>query len=393
MSALNKPPNHLISDSLITGSTPKQDGFYMPAEFAPIQKVWMIWPYRADNWRGQAVPAKAAYADVAIAIQPFAQVAVLVNPADSQACRDSLPDAIEVIAMPSNDAWARDIVPTFLINDSGDLRACDWVFNAWGGDYDGLYTPWDDDDQLAARLCNLLGIKRYRTDGFVMEGGAFHVDGEGSVLTTRMCLLSAGRNPHLSEREIEEALKDYLNAQKVLWLDDGIDPDETTGHIDDIACFARAGEVVCLYTDDIDHPFYAATQKAYQQLSNMRDAKGRRLKVHKLCCTKHPVTLPNNYAIEQSDDAKARHTGDICIASYVNFLICNDAIIVPQYDDINDSLAIEQLEKIFPQHQVVAVRTKEIVFGGGNIHCITQQQPATKHRLKTTPQNTANNGI
>ena len=366
------------SKNLITNSTPADDGFYMPAEFAPIEKIWMIWPYRTDNWRQNAIPAKHTYAAVATTISRFCKVAVLVTPDDYQACRDSLPDTIEVTAMLSNDAWARDIVPTFLIHDSGELRACDWTFNAWGGDYDGLYSPWDDDDKLAERLCEHLGIKRYRTDGFVMEGGAFHVDGEGTVLTTRMCLLSPGRNPHLDEHQIEDTLKAYLNAKKVLWIDDGIDPDETTGHIDDLACFARPGEVVCLYTDDPEHPFFAATQNAYQQLLNMTDAKGRRLTVHKLCCTKYPVTLPDNYDIVQSDDAKARLPGDICIASYANFLICNDAIIVPQYDDINDDLAIKQLEKVFPKHQVVGVRTKEIVFGGGNIHCITQQQPAVK---------------
>ncbi len=365
----------LLPNRLITGSTPQQDGFYMPAEFEPIQKIWMVWPYRADNWRQQTIPAQKAYANVALAINRFCKIGILVNPDDYQSCRDSLPADIDVISMPSNDAWARDTVPTFLINEAGELRACDWTFNAWGGDYDGLYSPWDDDDKLAERLCDHLDIKRYRTDDFVMEGGAFHVDGEGTVLTTRMCLLSPGRNPHLTEAQIEDKLKAYLNVQKVLWIDDGIDPDETTGHIDDIACFARPGEVVCLFTDDPKHPFYEATQKAYEQLSNMTDAKGRRLKVHKLCCTKNSVTLPEHYDIEQSDDAKARLTGDVCIASYANFLICNDAVIVPQYDDINDALAIEQLEKVFPQHQVVGVRTKEIVFGGGNIHCITQQQP------------------
>lgn len=383
MSISNEQSSQESSKNLITDSTPSDDGFYMPAEFAPIQKVWMIWPYRADNWRQQAQPAKVSYAAVAMAIRPFCNVAVLVNPTDYRACRDSLPEDIDVISIPSNDAWARDIVPTFLINETGDLRACDWTFNAWGGDYDGLYAPWDDDDKLAARLCEHLGIKRYRTEGFVMEGGAFHVDGEGTVLTTRMCLLSPGRNPHLTEHQIEDKLKTYLNAKKVLWIDDGIDPDETTGHIDDIACFARPGEVVCLFTDDPSHPFFTATQKAYQQLTAMTDAKGRRLKVHKLCCTKQPVTLPEHYDIEQSDEAKARRTGDVCIASYANFLICNDAIIVPQYDDINDRLAITQLEKVFPRHQVVGVHTKEIVFGGGNIHCITQQQPAVRLQPKT----------
>jgi len=367
---------------LLTDTTPQQDDFHMPAEFEPIEKVWMVWPYRADNWRQQAVPAKKAYADVALAIHTFCKVGVLVNPNDYEQCRDSLPSDIDVIAMPSDDAWARDTVPTFLVNNAGELRACDWTFNAWGGDYDGLYSPWDDDDKLAECLCEHLDISRYRTDNFVMEGGAFHVDGEGTVLTTRMCLLSPGRNPHLTEAQIEDKLKAYLNVQKVLWIDDGIDPDETTGHVDDIACFARPGEVVCLYTDDPEHPFYEATQKAYEQLSNMTDAKGRRLKVHKLCCTQQPVTLPDDYDIVQSDDAKPRLTGDVCIASYANFLICNDAVIVPQYDDKNDALAIEQLEKVFPQHQVVGVRTREIVFGGGNIHCITQQQP--KPLIKST---------
>lgn len=141
---------------LIQDSTPKQDGFYMPAEYAPIEKVWMVWPYRADNWRQNAVPAKHSYTSVATAINDFCKVAVLVNPDDYQSCRDSLPQDIEVITMPSNDAWARDIAPTFLINDKGELRGCDWTFNAWGGDYDGLYAPWDDDDKLAARLCDYL---------------------------------------------------------------------------------------------------------------------------------------------------------------------------------------------------------------------------------------------
>lgn len=365
------PPISLV----ITDTTPKADGFFMPAEFAPLQKIWMIWPYRPDNWREHARPAQSAYSAVATAISQFCDVVMLVTEEQRQTCREQLPDTIEVMVMPSNDAWARDIVPTFLINDNGALRACDWHFNAWGGDYDGLYTPWDDDDKLAARLCEILQIPRYRPENFVLEGGAFHVDGEGTVLTTRMCLLSPGRNPHLNEKQIETRLKDYLNADKVLWLEDGIDPDETTGHVDDLACFVRPGEVVCLFTDDPHHPFYEATQKAHQQLATMTDAKGRALIVHKLCCTKTPITLPNNHQVTLSDDAKSRHTDDVCIASYANFLICNEGVIVPQYDDEHDTLALQQLAAIFPNHQIVGVHTKEIVYGGGNIHCITQQQP------------------
>lgn len=366
---------------LITKTTPKDDGFFMPAEFAPQERVWLIWPYRLDNWRDGARPAQAAYAAVAEAISQFCDVTVIATDDTFADCRAQLPDMIDVIALPSNDAWARDIVPTFLINNDGELRACDWHFNAWGGDFDGLYSPWDDDDKLAERLTAKLDIPRYRPDNFVLEGGAFHVDGEGTVLTTRMCLLSEGRNPHLSEAEIETYLKDYLNVEKVLWLDDGIDPDETTGHVDDVACFVRPSEVVCLYTDDPEHPFYDAAQKAHQRLREMTDAKGRKLTVHKLCCTKDNVTLPKNHDVTDSEHAKDRSSDELCIASYANFLICNDGIIVPQYDDANDALALQQLAAIFPKHHVVGVRTREIVYGGGNIHCITQQQPVTKSSL------------
>ena len=188
---------------VITDTTPKADGFFMPAEFAPLKKIWMIWPYRLDNWRDRARPVQATYTAVATAISQFCDVTMLATKDELQNCREQLPERIEVMVMPSNDAWARDIVPTFLMNNKGELRACDWHFNAWGGEYDGLYTPWDDDDKLAARLCDQLDITRYRPDNFVLEGGAFHVDGEGTVLTTRMCLLSPGRNPHLNEAQIE----------------------------------------------------------------------------------------------------------------------------------------------------------------------------------------------
>lgn len=373
-------------------STPKQDGFFMPAEYSPIQRIWIVWPYRLDNWRDSAGPAQEAYLNVAMAISEFSHVTIIVDPKHVESCQhlvhQKLATAhqessydISIVTMPNDDAWVRDTGPSFLINKIGrptELRACDWTFNAWGGDVDGLYSPWEDDDRLASNIANYLSIKRYRTDDFVLEGGGFHVDGEDTVLTTRMCLLSSGRNPHLTEQDVESRLKDYLNAEKVLWLDDGIDPQETNGHIDAVACFARPGEVICIYTDDETHPFYATAQKCYQQLLKMSDAKGRQLKVHKLCCTKEPVALPEDIIAPNTDgsQAKSRIKGELCIASYANFLICNDGIIVPQYDDENDKLALQQLRHIFPSHKVVGVQTREIVYGGGNIHCITQQQPA-----------------
>ncbi len=359
----------------ITDSTPKADGFRMPAEFEPQDKIWMIWPERTDNWRDGAKPAQQAYAMVAKAICAFEPVNMLVSYAQYANCRNQLPPEITVIEMSTNDAWARDCGPSFLVNDHGDLRACDWTFNAWGGLTDGLYFPWDKDDMVARKICELEHVDSYRTDDFVLEGGSFHVDGEGTVLTTEMCLLSAGRNPSLSKGEIEQKLCEYLNCSKVLWLKDGIDPDETNGHIDDVACFIRPGEAACIYTEDKSHPFYRQSQDAYRQLLKMTDAKGRKLKVHKICCTKEPVRL-GDFMIDKTSDSIGRPAGELCIASYLNFLIVNGGVIVPQYGDANDALALEQIQSLFPDRKAVGVMTREIVYGGGNIHCITQQQPA-----------------
>ena len=233
----------------------------------------------------------------------------------------------------------------------------------------------DQDDLVARKICELEGVDSYRTDGFVLEGGSIHVDGQGTVLTTEMCLLSPGRNPELSRRDIEEKLCGYLGCEKVIWLRDGIDPDETNGHIDDVACFVAPGEVACIWTEDPENPFYQAAQDAFRTLSQATDAKGRRLTVHKLCLTKKPCCLEGAETIDAVEGTVPRENGEVSIASYMNFLIVNGAVIAPQYGDENDQLAIQQLQQMFPDRQIVGVQTREVAFGGGNIHCITQQQP------------------
>lgn len=361
----------------IEGTTPKQDGFRMPAEFESQERIYMIWPERSDNWRDGAKPAQKAYADVAEAIRKFTPVTMLVNSSQYANARASLSENIQVLEMSSNDAWCRDCGPTFLVNDKGERRACDWSFNAWGGLVDGLYFPWDLDDAMAEKICELENIDSYRLDDFILEGGSIHVDGEGTVLTTEMCLLSDGRNRHLSKAQIEDILKEYLGCEKVLWLKDGIDPDETNGHVDDVACFVRPGEVACIYTEDEDDPFYKVAQKNYKALSEMIDAKGRKLRVHKVCTPAKPVLLEGAETIDRVAGSIPRENGEICIASYLNYLVTNDGVIVPQYNDTNDELALAQLSEIFPDKEVVGVKTREVVFGGGNIHCITQQLPSS----------------
>jgi len=356
-------------------TTPQADGFRMPGEFEPQSHIYMLWPERPDNWRDGGKPAQAAFAEVAKAISQFVPVTMGVNRGQYQNARAALDPAIQVVEMSSDDSWVRDCGPTFVINDQGELRAVDWEFNAWGGLVDGLYFPWDQDALVAQKICELAGVDSYKTEGFILEGGSIHVDGEGTVLTTEMCLLSEGRNPQLTREEIEAMLASYLNIEKVLWIKDGIDPEETNGHIDDVACFVAPGEVACIYTEDTNDPFYKEAQEAFAFLSNATDAKGRHLKVHKLCMPKVPVTIKGDFAIDAVEGTIPREDGEICIASYMNFLIANGGVIVPQYGDENDALALQQVQAMFPGRKAVGVMTREVVYGGGNIHCITQQQP------------------
>lgn len=370
-------------------STPAADGFHMPAEFEPQDRVWMLWPRRTDTWSFGAKPAQAQYADIARTIARFTPVYVCVNEPDfknAQAVFDGV-DNVQVIELTSDDAWIRDTGATFVVDGKGGIRAVDWHFNAYGGLYDGLYFPWDKDDEIASKMAGIVGCDRYRPEEFVLEGGSIHVDGEGTVLTTDMCLLSPGRSASVNGLEpwseelrawCEEKLCAYLGVEKVIWVKDGIDPEETNGHIDDVACFVRPGEVVVIDTDDEDYPFYKEAKAAQATLAAATDARGRTLKVHTLCMPKKPLYMTQEACdtIDVDENAEPRVADEPLIASYLNYLVTNKGVIVPQYGDENDAMAIEQLQAIYPDHEVVGCQSWEVVYGGGNIHCITQQQPS-----------------
>lgn len=285
---------------------------------------------------------------------------------------------ITVIEMESDDAWARDVGPTFVTDESGRVRGVDWEFNAWGGQVDGLYAHWEKDDLVASRFCEALGYDSYEARPFVLEGGSIHSDGEGTVLVTAACLLSAGRNPGLSKEEIEEKLKAYLGAKKVIWLERGIYNDETNEHVDNICAFARPGEVVLAWTDDESDPQYAMSKSCLDVLERERDAKGRKLLVHKLPIPKKPVCVAEEdllgYEFEEGEDV--REAGERLAASYVNFYISNGAVVLPQFGDENDKRAVEILGQVFPERKIIPIAARDILLGGGNIHCITQQIPA-----------------
>ncbi|CAI3790222.1 Agmatine deiminase [Pseudomonas sp. MM227] len=359
-------------------STPRADGFHMPAEWAPHTQTWMLWPERPDNWRLGGKPVQAAHVALAKAIARFEPVTVGVSAGqyDNARARLDVPN-IRVVEMSSDDAWMRDTGPTFVIDESGQVRGVDWAFNAWGGFEGGLYAPWNRDEQVASKVLGMERCQGYYTQGFVLEGGSIHVDGEGTLITTEECLLNRNRNPHLNREQIERILSDHLAVDTIIWLPDGLFNDETDGHVDNFCCYVRPGEVLLAWTDDASDPNYARCQAALQVLESSVDAKGRALVVHKM-----PIPGPL-YATQQECDgvdlvagSQERHPSVRLAGSYVNFLIVNGGIIAPSFDDPLDSQAQALLQQLFPEHEVVMVPGRELLLGGGNIHCLTQQQPA-----------------
>lgn len=360
----------------IKNSTPKQDGFRMPGEFEAHRGCWMLWPERPDNWRLGAKPAQKVFTEVATAISKYEPVTVGVNDAQFENARHMLPDNVRVVEMSNDDSWIRDCGPTFVKNDQGEVRGVNWVFNAWGGLVDGLYFPWDKDDKVAQKVAEIERKDQYKLDDFVLEGGSIHSDGEGTILTTEECLLSEGRNPSMSKEEIEKTLCDYLGAEKVIWLKNGIYNDETNGHVDNICCFVRPGVVLLAWTDDENDPQYQISKENYDRLSEVTDAKGRKLEIHKMYVPS-PVTITKEESeqVDAVDGTLPRLEGDRLAASYVNFYIANGGIVLPVFGDPNDEKAIQKLSELFPDREITTVYARDILLGGGNVHCITQQQP------------------
>lgn len=348
----------------------------MPAEWQPHAGTWMLFPERPDNWRDNAAPAQAAFARVAAAIAQFEPVTVGVSSRMLATARDILPPSVRSVLIDSDDAWVRDTGPTFVTNGHA-VRGVGWQFNAWGGADGGLYADWMRDAAVAEAICDIVGVPRYQAD-FVLEGGSIHTDGDGTLLTTRECLLNPNRNSHLTQADIEARLRDYLGVSHIIWLDDGVYMDETDGHIDNLACFVRPEEVVLTWTDDPHDPQYAISRAAYDTLMATRDARGRRLTVHRLH-QPDPLTVSAAEAagIVPVPGSQPRRVGDRLAASYVNFSICNGGIVMPAFDSPYDAQAAATLRALFPDRVIVQVPGREILLGGGNIHCITQQQPAT----------------
>ena len=266
------------------------------------------------------------------------------------------PRTSRCVELPIDDSWLRDSGPIFLVGPGGELAAADFRFNSWGE----KYLPYDNDATVSERLCDTSGVKRFPAP-LVLEGGAITVDGEGTLVTTESCLLHPSRNPDLTKDEIERHLKDYLGVEKVIWLQSGLgleeDPD-TDGHVDGVAFFVGPGRVVLHMVRDTSHPDYEAFQENRRRLETS-DARGRALEVIELDARSRPVVLGGVSIVE----------------TYINGYFCNGGLIVPTAGTADDESALESLREIVPDRKVVGVPSPVIAYGGGGIHCITQQVP------------------
>lgn len=300
---------------------PKQDGCRMPAEFAPHLGCIMIWPERTDSWRNGGYAARAAFTKIATAIAASEQVTMLVSNQQYETARAMLPPEVRLVECTTDDAWARDVAPTFVLRPDGTRCGIDWGFNAWGGLVDGLYFPWDNDNHVARKVCDLFDCDCYDLRHFILEGGSIHSDGEGTILTTEACLLSAGRNPELSKEAITQMLCDCLGAEKVIWLPCGIYQDETNEHVDNICAFTEPGKVVLAWTDNPNDPQYAMSNACLQVLEQETDAKGRKIQVQKLPIPSEPICMTEEECsgLDLWNGEPTRTPGERLAASYVNF--------------------------------------------------------------------------
>ena len=357
----------------------------MPGEFEPHDGCIMIWPTRPGSWIYDGRDAKRTFSEIADAIAKDEHLYMLTDEEHYQEVVTKLSEKkhfsnMTVMIVDSDDSWARDVGPTFVLDSPTTRCGISWKFNAWGGDYNGLYQHYDKDDRVAKTFCEATGERVIELSDFVLEGGSIHTDGEGTILTTEACLLSPGRNPKLSRHEIEQMLCKYLGGKKVIWLPHGIWQDETDEHVDNMCAFIKPGVVVLAWTDDETDPQYEYSKQAYDILSKEKDAKGRTFDIIKIPIPKNPVCISqyecDGFVFEEGENQ--REVGERLAASYVNFYISNHSILVPQFGDEHDRLAVNILKDAFPGREIVPISARSIIVGGGNIHCITQQIPKVK---------------
>jgi agmatine deiminase len=335
-------------------------GYRMPAEWERHESTWLSWPQNSETWPGKRISrVEEIYLQMLEGLLPGEKVNLLVRDASMGAAvkkrleKMSIRTANLVLhSIPTNDAWIRDYGPTYIKNAKGEKAWNKWIFNAWGGKYADLMkdTHIFEDKSLIPHPCFEAGL--------VLEGGSIEVNGAGTCLTTEQCLLNKNRNPQLSRAKIEQFLKDYLGVSHIIWLKEGIEGDDTDGHIDDIARFTDKNTVLTVFEEDEKDANYEVLKRNWEDLKRATDQDGKKWNV---------VKLPMPGIVAEEDERLP--------ASYANFLIANESVLLPVYGHKNDKEAARILKEVFPKKEILPVRCNDLVFGLGAIHCVSQQEP------------------
>ena len=358
---------------------PLKDKFTIPFEGENHKGTIILLPYRDDTWEQKGFLAFKEYKEIILTISLYEHVYVIKSPKVTYDITSLINKPnISIHEIDYDDAWSRDNTLIFLLNEKNKIRAVDFGFNAWGGDVDGLYKPWDADNKLGNELSNLLKIETYKDKNFILEGGSIHSNGKGTLITTEACLLSKGRNSSLTKEQIEEHLKEMLGMKKVIWLPHGIVNDETNEHVDNMACFLDEETVLLAMFKDENDLQYKWSMEAKNILENETLADGKKIKVVLINCPNPFLTISQQEydGIEQEGKMYPHPIGDRLAASYVNFYMGKDYIILPKFNVKEDQEAYNILNQFYKgKKKIYQIESRKILLGGGNIHCITMQIP------------------
>lgn len=338
--------------------TPKDNNFFMPAEWHLHQGTFISWPHRESLWINNnpngLINARTAYTNVANAIAEFEPVYMIVDKKNVEQVKKLCSSAIQILEMSHDDSWIRDNGPTFVINHKGEIAGINWQFNAWGE----KYFPFTHDNLVASKILSHFNIQQFDVDT-ILEGGAIHVNGNGLLITTSECVLNANRNKNFTKEKFTKLVNEYLGINEVIWLPFGLYKDETDGHVDNVACFVDTNHLLIQSTSDETDPNFIRFTQNLQTLKKY--SKTNKLEITLL--EQPPIKTYNN---------------DRLTLSYINYYLVNDGLILPTFKDHakkHDANAISILKELFPKRKIIALDGNEIIKGGGNIHCITQQFP------------------
>jgi agmatine deiminase len=347
----------------VLNATPRERGYYFPAEFAPHTATWLSWPHKEASWPGKIDTIFPSYALFIKELAKSELVRINVRDEAMQSfALGHLQNAgvdlhkVEFFFHPTNDAWCRDHGPAFLINPAAAIKKVivDWNYNAWGN----KYPPYDLDDVIPTLIGKHLGLPVYNP-GIVMEGGSVEFNGKGTLLTSTACLLNQNRNPQLNQDQIETYLRNYYGVEQVLWVDEGIVGDDTDGHIDDTVRFVNEDTVITVIEEDKKDENYTLLQHNLRQLQQMRLTSGKQLNIVELL-------MPEELVYEDQR----------LPCSYANFYIANQSVIVPTFRSKRDDKALQIIQECFPNRKVVGIDSTDIIWGLGSFHCLSQQEPA-----------------